>query len=163
MELKVGDKVEFTKSDLQDGDIVTYRDGDRRVVIEKETSLRGIKDYMYVELSVYKEDLNRIGSDTDKDIVKVERPVKYETVFERKEEILDKAEKRYLSNVIRPFRDKVESIQKLETSEKRKEYLFILLNCEENEEVITLPYFKANTMYKGMNTNKEYSLEELGL
>ena len=163
MEFKVGDKVEFTKSDLQDGDIVTYRDGDRRVVIEKETSLRGIKDYMYVELSVYKEDLNRIGSDTDKDIVKVERPVKYETVFERKEEILDKAEKRYLSNVIRPFRDKVESIQKLETSEKRKEYLFILLNCEENEEVITLPYFKANTMYKGMNTNKEYSLEELGL
>ena len=32
-----------------------------------------------------------------------------------------------------------------------------------NDDGATLPYFKAGTMYKGMELDREYSLEELGL
>lgn len=49
--------------------------------------------------------------------------------------ILNEAERQYLSAVIRPFRDQVQSITKFEDS----------------------------TMYKGMELGKEYTLEELGL
>lgn len=89
----------------------------------------------------------------------VERPVKYETVFERNEEILDETEKRYLANVIRPFRHKVKSIM------KRSEYgsLCYIKICLKNGDGACLPFFKENSMYKGMELNREYSLKELGL
>lgn len=32
-----------------------------------------------------------------------------------------------------------------------------------NDSLIILPFFKKNTMYKGMKANKEYTLKELGL
>lgn len=73
-------------------------------------------------------------------------------------EILDDKEKEYLSNVIKPFRDKVEYIVKFGCLPE--EYISICLpKCE----VIDLPCFKKGTMYKGMEIDKEYTLEELGL
>ena len=74
-------------------------------------------------------------------------------------QILDDAEKRYLSAVIKPFRNKVKVISK-GYSDLDKE--FIVIRCKDGDEAC-LPYFKVGTMYKGMETNKEYSLEELGL
>ena len=74
-----------------------------------------------------------------------------------KPEILDEEEKRYLEGVIRPFRDKVEYIQKIASWERE----FITIQLE--SEYINLPYFSANTMYKGMKQGEEYTLEELGL
>lgn len=73
-----------------------------------------------------------------------------------KPEILDEEEKRYLEGVIRPFRDKVTYIQKLSGCGE-----FITIQLERED--INLPYFKANTMYKGMKHGEEYTLEELGL
>lgn len=72
-------------------------------------------------------------------------------------QVLDDAEKRYLSAVIRPFWGRVECIIKK------------TLGCEEqilirlNGDLATLPRFKKGTMYKGMDADKWYSLEELGL
>lgn len=77
---------------------------------------------------------------------------------EYKEPILDDAEREYLSAVIKPFRDKVTSIYKLNSNE-HKEY--ILINLE--DDFTTMPCFTAGTMYKGMETGKRYTLEELGL
>lgn len=74
-----------------------------------------------------------------------------------KEEILDDVEKEYLRNVIKPFRNKVKCIAKI--SYDYKEYIVIDLV----EDSIYLPHFKKNTMYKCMETNKRYTLEELGL
>ena len=74
-------------------------------------------------------------------------------------QILDDAEKRYLKGVIRPFRDKVLYIAKRSIMDRRKEQIYIDLT----HDVITLPCFMKGTMYKGMKTDKEYTLEELCL
>lgn len=82
-----------------------------------------------------------------------------------KKSILTEDEREYLINVIKPFRNKVISITKLD-SEEMNGYEYI---CIEHREVcnvryyITLPCFKNGSMYKGMEVDKEYSLEELGL
>lgn len=76
---------------------------------------------------------------------------------DNKKEILDKEEKRYLSNVIRPFRDKIICI--IKHRDINKEYIEIVLDSE----YIMLPYFKKKSMYKGMKLEGRYNLEELGL
>lgn len=92
-------------------------------------------------------------------VLKVERPVRYETVYEA-EEILDEKEREYLSYVIRPFRDRIEHIAKYKgIYDKSEEYIVIFLK----DEYITFPFFKEGTMYKGMELKREYTLEELGL
>ena len=148
----------FKKSDLKNGDIVTCRD-DRKMTIISE-SLRDEGGHPIANLEMYDNELKAVLFVPDLDIVKVERPVKYETVFERKEEILDETEKRYLTNVIRPFRHETEFIEKrTKYDDSSSCYLKIVLN----NDVISLPYFKIDSMYKGMKLNKKYSLKELGL
>ena len=91
---------------------------------------------------------------------------------EYKEDILDEEEKKYLSAVIKPFRDRVHYICKIKITNSDNQFIFIRVkryDCEEDEpkntkyEDIDLPYFKKDTMYKGMETDKKYTLEELGL
>ena len=72
-------------------------------------------------------------------------------------EILDDKERKYLSNVIKPFRDKFEYIVKKDCYPE--EYISISLS----DENIDFPNFKKGTMYKGMEIEKKYTLEELGL
>ena len=75
-------------------------------------------------------------------------------------DILDDVEKRYLSAVIRPFRKRVDSIMKIsDPLGYEKEYIFIKLD----EDSFSLPYFKTGTMYQGMELERAYTLEELGL
>lgn len=71
-------------------------------------------------------------------------------------EILDKEEKEYLSAVIRPFRNRVEYIQK-------KDNMNEFIKIELDDEIFYLPYFEKDTMYKGMKLNKKYTLKELDL
>lgn len=148
-------KVKFTKADLKDGDIVTYRNGEKRTVIAKKLINNG--GCIAKKLDGYTDELKDTISGINLDIVKVERPIQYETMFERKEEILDETEKRYLASVIRPFRNKVEAIRK---EAGNKEFILIELK---DEAFIDFPYFKKGTMYKGMKEDKEYTLKELGL
>lgn len=74
--------------------------------------------------------------------------------------ILDKVEKRYLENVLRPFKDKVEFIRKNFHCSKSQEYIHIGIK---NDFDIDFPNFQQGTMYKGMEENKPYTLEKLGL
>ena len=73
-------------------------------------------------------------------------------------EILDDAEKEYLLNVIKPFKDKVKFIRKCNALSGEFIHISII-----NETGIFLPNFKKNTMYEGMETDKKYTLKELGL
>ena len=73
-------------------------------------------------------------------------------------EILDDKEREYLSNVIKPFRDKVEYIIKFDLLPE----VYISICLTEHESTY-LPCFKRGTMYKGMEIEKKYTLEELGL
>lgn len=147
----------FTKSDLKDGDILTYRNEDKRTyvggkLIDEEGNSVG-------DINNCNEDLTRENRFyEDLDIIKVERPTGYKTVFERKEEILDEAEKRYLRGVIRPFRDTVNFIEK-SIDVNRGNFIEIGIKDDSN---IMFPYFK-NAMYEGMETCKKYTIEELGL
>lgn len=145
-EIELVRKERFTKADLKDGDKCTLKNG--QVVFVDKTSDYGFSN-INKELKYFNDDVS---------IVKVERPVKYETVFERKEEILDEEEKKYLADVIRPFKDKIESICKLMGF--GKEFISIHLK---NGESINFQYFKKGTMYKEMQTGKRYTLEKLGL
>lgn len=84
---------------------------------------------------------------------------------EYKEEVLDEKEKKYLSAVIKPFRNMVVCICKLELITcnqfihiKAKRY-----DEDTNYEYINLPVFRKGTMYKNMKVGKEYTLKELGL
>lgn len=154
------DKVNFIKSDLKDGDIVTQRDGNKKTVCDNTKSLKGLNDDSYLSKDNYNDNLIDKDGDTQFDIIKVERSIGYETVYERKEEILDKAEKRYLRDVIRPFRDKVKFIYKAKRCYDEN-ISYICINLENDN--VCLPDFEINTMYKNMKANKTYTLEELGL
>lgn len=76
--------------------------------------------------------------------------------------ILDESERQYLSAVIKPFRDRVDFICKVNAIESYgSQRIDICFNDASID--TTLPIFESGTMYKGMKTGKEYTLEELGL
>lgn len=148
-------KVEYTYEDLQKSPIgtkITFEDG---VILTKTEEDFYENDVFYrnnENLEALKDNIN-LGK-----IIKIEEP-EYQTVYESKLEILDEVEKRYLRNIIRPFRDKVKAISLITAGGKSDCYI----NIELEDETIYLPDFEINTMYKGMKLEKEYTLEELGL
>ena len=76
---------------------------------------------------------------------------------ECKPTILTDEEKAYLSAVIKPFRGKVRSIEKVSFEEDEQ------LQISDGDTVMAFPCFEKGTMYKGMEAYKEYTLKELGL
>lgn len=79
--------------------------------------------------------------------------------LDKVEEILDDKEKKYLASVIKPFKNRIEYIE-LENSHLA-DHVYIIIHLE--YDVMTLPNFKKDTMYKNMKVNKNYTLKELGL
>lgn len=80
---------------------------------------------------------------------------------EHKINILDDAEKKYLSAVIKPFRNDVLYIRKGTITENSSmERITIITRNGGN---LYFPGFKRDTMYKGMESTVAYKLEELGL
>lgn len=86
---------------------------------------------------------------------------------EHKAPILDDVEKRYLSAVIRPFRDNVKYIEKWEYHFSSGDFSQIFIRIENkwngDRENMIFPEFIKGTMYKGMEPEKKYTLDELGL
>lgn len=80
-------------------------------------------------------------------------------------DVLDEIEKKYLKSIIRPFKDRVEYIEK----KSIVTLYFIAIAIKSiapdcSSETIYFPYFKPESkMYEGMEFNKEYTLKELGL
>lgn len=79
---------------------------------------------------------------------------------EYKEHILTEEEKAYLSAVIKPFRDEVRCIKKLNDDEWAEEYICI---CIKQSPSTNLPRFDEGMAYENMENGREYTLEELGL
>ena len=81
--------------------------------------------------------------------------------------ILTEKEKEYLSAVIKPFRDRKVVINKHEYPQNEHKNECIQISVEFYDktggETISLPIFKKGTMYKGLESNKCYTLEDLGL
>lgn len=150
-------KVEYIYEELKKSPIgtkITFKNG---IVLVKDTKeyFENVYNTRHITNLEYLEDI-----DFDK-IIKIEEP-EYQTVYESKTEILDDVEKRYLSNVIRPFRDRVKTISKIVYSGGNAS---IDISIDDNNTgwLIELPPFPKNEMYKGMEDNKKYTIEELGL
>ncbi len=79
---------------------------------------------------------------------------------EAKEPVLDDVEREYLSAVIKPFRKKIACIRKSKDPRKGKNYIKIEF-CD--GDCMFFPNLSNNAMYKGMELDKKYSLEELDL
>lgn len=83
---------------------------------------------------------------------------------EHKEHVLTYEEMQYLENIVRPFKDRVKSITKRLYS---NDDAYIQLNVksmhDRNYELINLPLFVRNKMYRRMVAEKEYTLKDLGM
>ena len=84
-------------------------------------------------------------------------------IIKKPKSILTEEEKEYLSYIIKPFKDNIESIYK-------DKYFYGSINDSECIEIkfydggtMCFPQFKKNTMYQGMELEKEYKLEDLEL
>jgi hypothetical protein len=106
----------------------------------------------------YNEDQSKIEGDNTID--------KYNNwlLREHEEPILDDTEKEYLSNVIKPFRNRVSSIAKVKDLTFSDVNYYIDIHIDNDNDFCFLPSFKPSTgMYKNMEVNRKYTLKELGL
>ena len=82
--------------------------------------------------------------------------------YKIKKSILTKQEKEYLSAVIKPFRDQIIHIIKLNDIDNQSIEIK-LYGIDGYVKYIFFPPFKKGSMYKGMELKKKYTLKELGL
>ena len=114
------------------------------VYVEIEYGGRIVKEYRCLDVEVSKKFFEWLEEDDGK---------------ECKPTILTDEEKAYLSAIIKPFRDKKIIIGRLRHLFGKEEYIWIDIDGEH----FALPLFKKGEMYKGMELNKFYKSEELGL
>ena len=74
--------------------------------------------------------------------------------------MLTDEEREYLSYVIKPFRNRIKCFYKWTCDDCNYEQ--IMAPCIDYSH-LDFPSFEKNTMYKGMEPNKKYTLEDLGL
>lgn len=133
---------------------------------QKETNLEHYKKRLKSILKKYYKDPQTVFHDIKASIdPEIQRTSDFFTssildwmAQEYKLELLDYSEKKYLSEVIRPFREEVTAIEKLEAPAGR-EYILIILK----DDGMHFPCFKKDTRYKGLELEKRYAPEELGL
>lgn len=162
MKLKAGDKVKLNKN------VKKFKYGKGGVGYDEIGTITEIDSYnnIYVNFPTL---YNWMG--VEEELVLADRKkffkklpnnftgtLEVENGFIVEKEILDETEKKYLNAVIRPFKDKVKYIEK--TYSSRREYIGIKII---KDSTIILPYFEKETMYKGMEVEKKYTLKELGL
>lgn len=89
------------------------------------------------------------------------------------EPVLDKQEKNYLENFLRPYTKRYDKILIKKTSEEEEGcshfnilitfYVYAFKDDTDYADYASLPYFDADDMYVGMEAEKFYTLDELGL
>lgn len=158
-------KVEYTYEDLKKSPIGTKITFENKYVLMKtkedgdQFTDNGCKNRSIEDLKDLRD--NWFGGCYGK-IIKIEEP-EYKTVYESKVEILDEAEKRYLKGVIRPYKT-VKYINKSTYDGGKKATVIItVIDIDGDNWEIQLPPFETRNMYKNMENEKEYTLEELGL
>lgn len=182
---------EFSKSDLISGMVLVYRNGELRRLIGKDIySATCVTKHSM--LSWFNEDLTH-KANNEYDIVKIYMPdnntskidyienedlnnlFKYELVWERVEEekvdetvekecgpILTDEEREYLAAVIEPVRDRVEYIELIKSYSNLGAY-YITIYLVMPKDSFALFDVRQSSMYKNMEIDKQYTLEELNL
>ena len=73
-------------------------------------------------------------------------------------QILDEAERKYLTAVLKPLPKVLYIKKRLYTAYMR--YIYVMFAKEES---MAFPFFERHAMYRGMEGEKEYTLDELGI
>lgn len=77
--------------------------------------------------------------------------------------LLDSIDRKYFNNFLRPFRDKIQYIRKMQSLDSDYEYIKIIYFKDTQTSNFYLPYFKTGTMFKKLELNKYYDLNDLDL
>lgn len=127
------------------GTKITFKNGDTIIKNDKKTYSNSY--FTTYDNQIYKEI-----------IAKIEEP-EYKTVYENVFDVLDEKERKYLKDVIRPFRNRVKHITKRNVFEGQE----VITICIDDYYAVNLPLFEKGTMYIGMETDKNYTLEDLNV
>lgn len=124
-----------------------YIDEDGFVCIEEDRWSRQVKEFINSMFTI--DDLNRDG---------------WELYGET---ILTNSERKYILNVIQPYKDRVRYISKELVKSGNFFFIRIVLDgfakYSTNIETIELPYFDEDEKFRYMVTSKPYTLKELGM
>ena len=74
--------------------------------------------------------------------------------------ILDDIERKYLANVIKPFRNRIKHFYKYPCASGDSEAITAIMK---DFDFLDFPSFKKGSMYKGMKLMEKYTIEDLGL
>lgn len=170
------------KSDLEFGNVVELKNG-MLCLIEPTYNHKGssVEDYLIgasehnvqfrniknaqleLCLSDCYSDLTATACLDDCTIIKVYEDYTLKNLlWERKEALLTDEEREWLSAVIKPFKDEVECVV-LEKSGYKDKIGYLTIRLQNNDEFFT-PYLdKLPFKFKGLELDKAYTLEELGL
>lgn len=77
--------------------------------------------------------------------------------------LLDCIDRKYFNNFLRPFRDNIQYIRKKQSLDSDYEYIKIFYFEDTHPSNIYLPDFKTGTMFKKLELNKYYDLNDLDL
>ena len=77
--------------------------------------------------------------------------------------LLDCIDRKYFNNFLRPFRDKIQYICKMQSLDSDYEYIKIFYFKDTQLSSVYLPFFKAGTMFKKLELDKQYELNDLDL
>lgn len=116
---------------------------------------------------IFRESNLRHFENSNFDVVKVYEDFTLQKVlWERKPEILTEEEKTYLTNLIKPFRNQFRGLEKKHSDETDSYYLVldvVHFQDEREDDSIYMPNFEKDSAYRGLKTDKYYTLDELGL
>lgn len=77
--------------------------------------------------------------------------------------LLDCIDRKYFNNFLRPFRDNIQYIRKMQSLDSDYEYIKIFYFEDTHPSNIYLPDFKTGTMFKKLELDKYYDLNDLDL
>lgn len=80
-----------------------------------------------------------------------------------KEFLLDCIDRKYFNNFLRPFKDNIQYIRKMQSLDSDYEYIKIFYFEDTHPSNIYLPDFKTGTMFKKLELDKYYDLNDLDL
>lgn len=163
-------------TDLKNGAVVEIRSGNRYLKVDN-TLLNLKLDGGYLPIFDYDDNLKSRAGGVIFDIVKVWNSAPSSQGYcnkalcqvERNQPpswqdttILDDREKEYLENVLKPFKNEITSIVVL-PSVFDANFVFLKVDLTFDYDHMIFPRFYKGAMYKGMETGKCYTLDELGL
>ena len=87
----------------------------------------------------------------------------YRKLIKLPKPVLDEVEKEYLSYVIKPFRNRIKYFYKYPCGNGDYEAITVIMEAYDYFSYLAFPKFKKGSIYKGMEPNKKYTLDDLGL